>query len=53
MVSTLLIITLFYLFIYLFIYLYNNIPWIFWGKTHLDIGIVNRDRNGIIMMCML
>jgi hypothetical protein len=30
--------------IYLFIF---YIPWIFWGKPHLDIGIVKIDRNAL------
>jgi hypothetical protein len=30
--------------IYLFVFC---IPWIFWGKPPLDIGIVNIDRNAL------
>jgi len=39
-------------FIYLFIF---YIPWIFWDKPHLDIGIVNIDMNMLcnVMVCML
>jgi len=40
----------------LFIYLFTfYIPWIFWYKPHLDIGIVNIDMNTLynVTMCML
>ena len=41
-----------YVFIYFFIF---YIPWIFWDKPHLHIGIVNTDMNTLynVMMCML
>jgi hypothetical protein len=35
--------------IYLFIIFY--IPWIIWGKPHLDTGIVNLSRNTLYNMC--